>query len=105
MYAVVQIGANQYKVAEGETIAVGRIREQEGNKITLDKVLLVADGDRVTVGQPFVAGAKISATVAKQALGDKVVAYKYRIRKDSAQKIGHRQKITTLNITKISAGK
>ena len=102
MYAIVQIGASQYKVAEGETIAVGRIREDEGKDVTLDKVLLVADGDKVSVGQPYVKGASVKAKVVQQVLGEKVVAYKYRIRKDSAQKIGHRKKLTALNITKIA---
>ncbi len=103
MYAIVQIGANQYKVEEGETIGVGKVPSEEGATVSLDKVLLIADGNNVTVGQPFVAGAKVNAKVVKQALGEKVVAFKFRKRKDSIQKIGYRQKITALNIVKISA--
>ena len=102
MYAIVQIGASQYKVEEGETIAVGKLNAEEGKTLTLDKVLLVSEGNDVTVGQPFVTGAKISATVVKQVLGEKVIAYKFRKRKDSIQTIGYRKKITGLNITKIA---
>lgn len=103
MYAVVQIGTHQYKVEEGETIAVSKVPAEEGQALTLDKILLVADGENIKVGQPFVAGAKIETKVVKQALGEKVVAFKYRKRKDSAQKIGYRKKLTALNIVKISA--
>jgi len=103
MYAIVQIGSSQYKVAEGETIGVGKVNAEVGKTISLDKVLLLADGNTVTVGQPFVTGAKISAKVVEQALGEKVVAFKFRKRKDSIQKIGYRKKVTALNILKIAA--
>ena len=76
---------------------------EEGKSVTLDQVLLIADGNTVTVGQPYIAGAKVTATVVKQALGEKVIAFKYRKRKDSVQKIGYRKKITAINITKIAA--
>ncbi len=103
MYAIVQIGASQYKIEEGETIGVGKVVAQEGETISLDKVLLIADGNSVTIGQPYVVGAKVSAKVVKQALGEKVVAFKFRKRKDSIQKIGYRKKVTALNILKIAA--
>lgn len=103
MYAIVQIGASQYKVEEGETIAVGKVPSEEGKTLKLDKVLLIGDGNTITVGQPFVVGATVSAKVVKQALGEKVVAYKFRKRKDSIQTIGYRKKITALNIVKIAA--
>lgn len=103
MYAIVQIGASQYKVEEGQQVVVGKFPEEEGQTVTLDKVLLVANGNNITVGQPFVDGATISAKVIKQALGEKVVAFKFRKRKDSIQKIGYRKKITALDIMKIAA--
>ncbi len=103
MFAIVQIGSSQYKVAEGETIGVGKVNAEEGKTVTLDKVLLIGDGHTITVGQPFIAGAKVSAKVVKQALGEKVVAFKFRKRKDSIQKIGYRKKVTALNIVKIAA--
>ncbi|MCB9757190.1 MAG: 50S ribosomal protein L21 [Candidatus Omnitrophica bacterium] len=103
MYAIVQIGAGQYKVEEGQQVVVGKYPEAEGQTVTLDKVLLVANGNNITVGQPFVEGATISAKVVKQALGEKVVAFKFRKRKDSIQKIGYRKKITALDIIKIAA--
>jgi large subunit ribosomal protein L21 len=103
MYAIVKIGASQYKVEEGQQVVVGKFPEEEGKTVTLDKVLLVANGNNITVGQPFVDGATISAKVIKQALGEKVVAFKFRKRKDSIQKIGYRKKITALDIIKIAA--
>ncbi len=103
MYAIVKIGASQYKVEEGQQVVVGKFPEEEGQTVTLDKVLLVANGNNITVGQPFVDGATISAKVIKQALGEKVVAFKFRKRKDSIQKIGYRKKITALDIIKIAA--
>ena len=103
MYAIVQIGTSQYKVEEGSTIAASRVPAEEGKTVSFDKILLIADGNTVTVGQPYIAGAKISAKVVKQGLGEKVVAFKYRKRKDSVQKIGYRKKLTALNIVKITA--
>lgn len=102
MYAIVEIGGHQYKVQEGETITANKVASEEGKMISLDKVLLIADGNTVTVGQPYVVGAKVSAKVVKQALGEKVVAFKFRKRKDSIQTIGYRKKLTALNIVKIS---
>ncbi|MCC6758072.1 MAG: 50S ribosomal protein L21 [Candidatus Omnitrophica bacterium] len=102
MYAIVQIGTSQYKVEEGSTIAASRVPAEIGKTINLDKVLLIADGNTVTVGQPYVPGAKVSAKVVEQGLGEKVVAFKFRKRKDSIQKIGYRKKLTALNIVKIS---
>jgi len=102
MYAVVQIGSTQYKVSEGDTIDAGRLKQGDGEDITLDKVLLFAKGTDVRVGQPYLTDVTVTARVVKQSLGEKIVAFKYRKRKNSATKVGHRQKQTVLNITKIA---
>ena len=103
MFAIVQVGAAQFKVSKGDTIDAHRMADEEGKMVQLDQVLLVADGDNVKVGQPYVEGAKISAKVLKHHLAPRVIAFKYRRRKDSAVKKGSRQHLTRLEITDISA--
>ena len=103
MYAIIQVGSSQMKVSEGDVIDAHRIKEEAGKSITLDKVLMFAKGSDIRVGQPYLKDVKVTAKVVEHHLDDKVVAYKYRRRKNSASKVGHRQKLTALNITKISA--
>ena len=103
MYAIVQLGSFQYRIAEGETVTVNRLADEAGKKLTLDKVLLYANGEDVRVGQPYVKDVKITAEITDQILGEKVLAFKFRKRKDSKQTIGHRKKLTLLNIKKIDA--
>ena len=102
MYAVVQIGGSQYKIAEGDVIRTNRLKDDEGSQITLDQVLLFANGSEVRVGQPFLEDVKVTAKVQSHVAGSKVLAFKFRRRKDSATLRGHRQKLTVLNITKIA---
>lgn len=102
MFAVVQLGNQQFKVAEGETVQAYRMDNKVGDKITLDKVLLVSDGKTVQVGTPFVKGLAIPAEVVAHPRGAKVIAFKYRKRKDSARTHGHRQDLTSVKIGKIS---
>ena len=102
MFAVIQIGSSQYKVAEGDVIDTNRIHEEEGKKLTLDKVLVFAKGSDVRVGQPYLKDVKVQAKVVKHLSDNKVTAFKYRRRKDSSSKIGHRQKLTSLSIDKIA---
>lgn len=103
MFAVVKIGSSQFKVKEGDTITTDRIDADAGKDVTFDKVLMVSDGSKVQVGQPFLKTAKVEAKVLKEAKGEKLVTLKYRRRKDSATKSGHRAKLTDLNIVKITA--
>jgi len=103
MYAIVEIGSTQFKVSEGDMIKAHYLKEEAGKNITLDKVLLFAKGTDIRIGQPFLKDVKVTAKVFKHDFYEKVVAFKYRKRKNSAKKIGHRQKLTALNITKISA--
>ena len=102
MYAVVQIGGSQYKIAEGDVIRTNRLKDDEGSQITLDQVLLFANGSEVRVGQPFLEDVKVTAKIQSHLAGSKVLAFKFRRRKDSSTLRGHRQKLTVLNITKIA---
>ena len=80
-----------------------RLKEAAGKSITLDKVLFYAKGSDVRIGNPYLKDVKVTAKIVEHALDEKILAYKYRKRKNSASKIGHRQKLTALNIMKISA--
>lgn len=101
MYAIVKVGSDQFKVSEGDIIEVDRLAEDIGTKIKLDEVLMVSDGKDVKVGQPTLSGAKIEAEVLQETLGEKVYSFKFRRRKASALKKGHRAKFTAIKITKI----
>ncbi len=103
MYAVVQIGNSQFKVAEGDTIKTDRLGDDAGKSVTLDQVLLFAKDKDIRVGQPFVKGVKVKAKVVDHIKGKKVTTLKYLSTKDSSCKTGHREKLTSLNITKIEA--
>ncbi len=102
MFAVVQLGNRQFKVAEGETVIADRLDYEVGQKIVLDKVLLVSDGKTVKLGQPYLKDSEIKASVVDHPRGDKVIAFHYRKRKDSARTHGHRQDQTSVKIEKIS---
>ena len=103
MYAVIQTGGKQYRVAEGDTLKIEKIVADEGATVEIDKVLMVADGDNVRVGQPFIAGGKVTATVKSQGRAKKVHIIKFRRRKHHMKHQGHRQWFTELTITGISA--
>ena len=102
MYAVVQLGSSQYKISEGDIIEADRLEEEKGKSITLDKVLLFADGKDVQIGQPYLKNIKVTAKVVGDTLGEKLIAFKSRSRTANVWKKGHRAKLTTLNITKIA---
>ena len=104
MYAVILSGGKQYKVAEGGVVRVEKLRASEGDTVELDKVLLVANGDDVKVGAPYLDGGKVTATVKAQGRGKKVKIIKFRRRKHHMKRQGHRQSFTELQITGISAG-
>ena len=104
MYAIIAADGRQYKVVEGQEIQVD-LREdvREGDKVTFDKVLLLAGGDGVKVGQPVVAGASVSAEVLGQELGEKLYIQKIRRRKNFRRRTGHRQVYTRVRIDAITA--
>lgn len=103
MYAVFQSGGKQHRVSEGQTVKLEKIESETGASIDFDKVLLVADGDKVTVGQPYVDGAKISAEVVAHGRGKKVKIVKFKRRKHHMKQMGHRQWFTEVKITGINA--
>ena len=104
MYAVIRSGGKQYQVREGDTIRVEKLPGEEGDSVTLDEVLLVADGDNITVGTPHVKGASVTAKVQGQGRGKKVKVVKFKRRKHYRRQMGHRQAYTELAITGIKAG-
>ncbi len=101
MYAVIETGGRQYKVREGQFIEVEKLPQAVGEKVELDRVLLVADGKSVQVGQPVVEGAKVLATVAQQDRRRKVVVFKYRPKQRYRRTKGHRQSFTRLRVDQI----
>ena len=101
MYAVIETGGKQYRVAEGDVIQVEKLPFEEGNKVELDRVLMVADDSGVKVGTPVVEGSQVTATVQKHGRGKKVIVYKHK--KNYHKKQGHRQDFTQLHIDKIKA--
>ena len=102
MYAVVQTGGKQYRVAEKETLTVEKLEAAVGSEVSLDQVLMVADGDKLSFGKPTLPGAKVTAKVLEQDRGRKIRVFKYKKRKGYRRTIGHRQYLTRLLITKIS---
>ncbi len=104
MYAVIESGGRQYKAVEGQTIQVELLPYAAGDQIELERVLLVADGKHVQVGQPVVEGAKVKATVLGQVKGPKIRIFKMRPRKRYRRRQGHRQTYTELRIDEIVKG-
>ena len=101
MYAVIKSGGKQYKVAAGEKLKIEQIPSQIGEKISLDQVLMVSQGDKVSVGAPLVNGAVVSATVLGHGRADKVKIFKMRRRKHYQKRQGHRQNFTEVMIDEI----
>jgi len=100
-YAIVEDGGKQYKAVEGETIEVDRFQAEIGEQVDLDRVLLISDGEKISVGTPYLDGVKISAKVEDQIKGPKIVVFKYKPRVRYRVKTGHRQKYTRLRIGEI----
>jgi large subunit ribosomal protein L21 len=101
-YAVIKTGGKQYRVATGDKLTVEKIEGEAGAAITLKDVLMIAGDGAAKIGSPTVAGASVSAKIVEQTRGDKVIAFKKRRRKNSRRKRGHRQDLTTIEITGIS---
>ena len=104
MYAVVQTGGKQYRVTEGATLRVEKIKADEGASVELDKVLMVGEGESVKIGTPYVKGGKVTATVKSHGRGKKVNILKFKRRKHHMKRQGHRQAFTEIEVTGISAG-
>jgi large subunit ribosomal protein L21 len=102
MFAVIKTGGKQYKVAADDVFTVEKLDAEAGGEVTFDTVLMIGDGDGVTVGAPTVAGAGVRATVVEQMRGPKVINFKKRRRKHSSQRRkGHRQSLTKVKIVEI----
>jgi large subunit ribosomal protein L21 len=104
MYAVIETGGKQYRVEVGTELEVELLDVEPGKTITIDRVLLVADGDDSTIGRPLVADASVSAEVINQTRGPKLISFKYRPKARSRVKKGHRQELTVLRIADITVG-
>ena len=102
MYALVRTGGKQYRVAKDDTIMVERIAADEGAEVILDDVVMLGDGDKVTIGTPRVEGAAVSATVVSQTRGPKIIIFRRKRRKNHRRTQGHRQDLTLLKINAIA---
>ncbi|HEX5637259.1 MAG TPA: 50S ribosomal protein L21 [Gammaproteobacteria bacterium] len=103
MYAVIKTGGKQYRVTKGETLKIETVAGEVGSAITLDKVLMVGNGDKVSVGKPMLTGATVTATIVANGRHDKVKIFKMRRRKHYQKHQGHRQNYTEIRIDGISA--
>ena len=101
MYAVIETGGKQYRVSEGSTIKVERLEAEVGNTIEISQVLAIGKDEGISVGRPVLENATVVAEVVNHARGKKVIASKYKRRKDSDRKVGHRQDYTELKIKEI----
>ncbi len=104
MYAVIETGGKQYRVEVGTELEVELLDAEPGKTITIDRVLLVADGDDSTIGRPLVADASVSAEIVSQMRGPKLISFKYRPKARSRVKKGHRQELTLLRVADITLG-
>ena len=101
IHAIIETGGKQYKVTPGQAIDVQRLDTEQGSKIELDRVLLIVDGDKVTVGDPIVKGAKVVATSEGEAKSKKIIVFMYKPKRRYRKKTGHRQMYTRLMIDEI----
>ncbi len=103
MYAIIEVGGKQFRVEKDEVLDVEKLIIDPGEKLVLDKVLLVASGDNVDIGQPYLKGASVTCACVDQVKGEKIVSYKYRRRKSSHWKKGHRQQLTRIKVDEIKS--
>lgn len=103
MYAVIRTGGKQYRIQVGEKLKVEQIEAERGSELVLDQVLMVADGDKISMGNPLVEGATVSAKVLDQGRRDKIRIFKMRRRKHYQKHQGHRQNFTEIQITGIAS--
>lgn len=103
MYAIIVTGGKQYRVTKGDTLLVEKLEVEEGASIDFENVLMVGEGESVQIGTPYLAGSKVTATVKAQTRGEKVRIMKFRRRKHHQKCTGHRQYLTEIEITGISA--
>jgi large subunit ribosomal protein L21 len=103
MYAIVEIAGQQFKVQKDQKVFVHRLAAEAGSKIEFDRVMLIDNDGKITLGAPAIDGAKVTATVIDHIKGDKVIVFKKKRRKGYKKKNGHRQQFTSIQITNIKA--
>jgi large subunit ribosomal protein L21 len=103
MYAIIETGGKQYRVSEGDVVFIEKLELAEGDAVTFDRVLTVVKEGAVKVGQPLVAGAKVTATVKGHGKGKKILVFKYKAKSNYRRRQGHRQPFTKVTIEKIEA--
>lgn len=103
MYAVIETGGKQFKVQEGDVLRVELLHAEAGETVVIDKVLMVNKDGQLSVGAPYVAGAKVSLKVEENGKGKKIVVFKYKAKKNYRKKKGHRQPYTKVTVEKIEA--
>ena len=103
MYAVFSTGGKQYRATTGDVIKVEKIEAEKGASVELDKVLMIGEGEDVTIGAPYIEGGKVTATVLDQGRREKIKIVKFKRRKHHRKQMGHRQYFTQLEITGIDA--
>ena len=101
MYAVVRTGSKQYKVKKGDVLEVERLDKKIGSKIQLKEVLLVHDGKKIVIGRPVVRNAALACEILAHLRGKKTIAFRYRAKKSTRRKVGHRQELTRLEVKEI----
>ena len=101
VFAVIETGGKQYKVAQGQKLKIEKLEAEAGAAVSFDKVLLKGEGEQIAVGAPYVAGSKVEAKVVAQGRADKVIVFKYHSKTRYRKKKGHRQSFTEVEITSI----
>jgi large subunit ribosomal protein L21 len=101
IYAIIETAGKQYKVTPGQLVRVDHLPAVAGSSVEIDRVLLIADGEKLTVGNPVIAGAKVTAQAQSEGKGEKVYAFRYKAKSRHAVKVGHRQLYTEILINEI----
>jgi large subunit ribosomal protein L21 len=102
MYAIIETGGKQYRVAEGDVIRCDLLHDGVGSDVTFDRVVLVGDGERVTVGKPAIGKASVAGTVVRHGKDRKILVFRYKPKKRVRKRNGHRQRFAEVEITKIT---
>jgi len=102
MYAIVEIAGKQFKVEKDQKLYVHRLKEDEGKKVTFDKILMIDNKDKISLGTPLISGAQVGAKILKHLKSDKIIVFKKKRRKGYRVKNGHRQLLTQIQISDIS---
>lgn len=102
MYAIIETGGKQYKVKKGDVIDIELLNDATSKQVSFEQVLFVSDGTHLKVGQPTVAQCKVLGEIVDQVKGPKVIAYKYKQRKNTRRKVGHRQSYSRVKIVEIT---